>query len=102
MSNPYLMTWDNPTTNTDGTVLPQTDIAGYQIGVDSAPAVSVPIGFATSFDLTTLAGFSGLKSGQHTASLAVVNKEGTVGVAATTTFPVLAVPATVTNLAVGK
>lgn len=103
MTSPYMLTWVNPTTNTDGSALTQSDVAGYEIAIDGAAAVSVPLGYATSFDLTTLAGFSVLKSGSHTVTLAVTNKEGETGAASSAvTFPVLPkVPGVPTALAVG-
>lgn len=98
----YTLTWTNPTLNTDGSILDTDDVAGYQIAIDDTPAVSVPLGYAASFDLTTLSGFSALKSGPHTVKLAVTNKEGETGEASSAaTFPILPkVPGVPTNLAV--
>lgn len=101
MTSPYMLTWVNPTTNTDGSALAQSDVAGYTIVLDGAAAVSVPLGYATSFDLATLAGFSSLKSGNHTVALAVTNKEGVTGNAASVSFSVVPVPGVPTNLKVG-
>lgn len=98
----HTLSWTNPTQNTDGTAFDPADFAGIEIELDGAPAVSVPESAAvTSFDLSTLAAWSGLKSGSHTVTLAITNKEGnTSDFASPVTFPVLAVPMAPTALSV--
>jgi hypothetical protein len=102
MSQVHIAQWVNPTQNTDGTAFASTDFAGIQIEIDGQPAVSVPeASEITSFDLSTLAIWSTLKSGSHTATLAITNKEGnTSAFSAVATFPILAVPMAPTGLTV--
>jgi hypothetical protein len=92
----------NPTTFTDGTAFADTtDTAGYEISIDGAAAVSIPVGYVTSFDMSTLAVWPTLKTGPHTVTLAVVTKEGVTGLyAAPLTFPILGVPVAPTLLSV--
>lgn len=100
-ANPRTLSWTNPTTNADGTTMAQTDFAGYVLALDGAPAVSVPLQFGTSFDMSTLAAYTALKSGSHTVTLAVVNVAGNTGVASdAATFSIAAVPGKITGLAV--
>jgi hypothetical protein len=100
-TNPHTLSWSNPTTNTDGSALAQTDVAGYQLALDGAAAVSVPIGYATTFDMSTLAAYEALKSGSHTATLALTNVEGNTGAASNAvTFSIAAIPGAITDLAV--
>lgn len=73
-----LLTWTNPTTNTDGGAYDAaTENAGYNLAFDNtSAAVSVPVAFATSFDFGSLDAYKALKSGNHTIRLSVVNKAG--------------------------
>ena len=98
----FMLSWVNPTQYTDGvTYDAQNQNAGYELDVDSQPAVSIPLQFGTSFDLTTLASWSSLKSGPHTVALAVVTKGGVVGLFSNpATFPFEAPPMAPTNLVV--
>lgn len=100
--NPHTISWANPTTNTDGTPYnAATDNAGYELVLDGAPAVSIPVSYGTSFDLSTLAAFTALKSGSHTAALAVVNKQGVVSdFSAQATFLLAGTPSAPTAVAV--
>lgn len=102
MAQVHTLSWVNPTTNTDGSAFADTtDTAGYEIAIDGAAAVSIPIGFATSFDMSTLAVWPTLKTGNHTATLAVATKEGVTGLPSNpVTFPVFGVPTAPTGLAV--
>lgn len=98
---PHVMTWTNPTTDTDGNPYGQNDNAGYTIAVDGTPGVSVPLAFGTSFDIGSLAGVQALKSGQHSVALALVSKQGVTGVFSNpATFPIFATPAAPANLQV--
>lgn len=95
-----MVTWENPTQNTDDTPFnPATEIAGYEIGFDNKPAVAIPIGTATSYDVEQLDAYKALKSGAHTIQLAVVSKVGTKSAPATTSFPIKGTPRAVTSLA---
>lgn len=82
ITNPTKVNWENPTQAKDptGAVVAwsaATDLAGIEIQLDTTAAVSVPVSAsATSFDLTTLAAYTGLSAGQHTIDIAVVTKEG--------------------------
>lgn len=94
MSQAHTLNIGNPTVMTDGTPFAgPTDTAGYQIGIDGGAVVSIPNGYLTSFDMSTLAIWSTLKSGTHSVTLAVVTKEGATGVFGSTTFSILGIPA---------
>jgi hypothetical protein len=73
-----ILSWTNPSTYTDGTAMPASDLAGIEIQFDGAGVVSVPgvIGQNAGFDLNTLASYSSLKHGPHALGLAVVSKGG--------------------------
>lgn len=94
------VSWTNPTVYTDGTPYTQADNAGYTVQVDGAGQISVPIAWATSFDLGTLAGWPSLSVGTHTVSVAVVSKDGVQSdYAPAATFQVVPrKPSVVTNL----
>ena len=97
--NPHILSWENPTQDTDGNAYGQADNAGYTIMLDDEPAISVPLAWGTQFDLDTLSAFNSLKSGQHTAALAVVSKGGVSSAySSPVTFPVLPAPMAPTNL----
>lgn len=101
MAKPLVLSWTNPTAYTDGSPYAQSDNAGYTIQIDGTGAVSIPLAFGTSFDLTTLAVFPTLKRGSHTVALAVVSKEGMQSAFSTAaSFPVTVPPNSPTNLAV--
>lgn len=80
--NPRVLSWVNPTQALDQTGKtvawdPATDLAGVEIQLDGAGAVSVPLAaVADAFDLTTLAAYEELPVGTHTVALAVTTKEG--------------------------
>lgn len=93
MTQAHTLNITNPTQFTDGTAFSgPTDTAGYQISIDGAAVVSIPNGYLTTFDLSTLAAWAGLKSGSHQVQLAVVTKEGAVGQFGSTTFQILGIP----------
>lgn len=93
MSQAHVLNITNPTTFTDGTpFVGSADTQGYQISIDKAASVSIPNGYLTTFDLSTLAVWSTLKSGNHTVDLAVVTKEGVTGVFGSTSFQILGIP----------
>jgi hypothetical protein len=96
------MSWVNPTSNTDGSAYDAaTENAGYTVILDGQGAVSIPLAYGTTFELTQLAVFADLKSGNHTAALAVVNKKGVSSApSAAATFFVDSVPMAPTGLAV--
>lgn len=101
VNSPRVLSWTNPTTYTDGTPYAQTDNAGYVIQLDSTPSVGIPVAWGTSFDLSTLAGYSVLKKGSHTVSLAVVSKDGVQSAfSSPATFPIIGTPTPPQNLAV--
>lgn len=96
------VSWANPTTYVDGSPLNgQQEIAGYGIKIDGQAEVSVPIGYSTSFDLTTLSSYAALKRGAHTVAVSVVAKDGGESVfSGTATFPIVVSPSPVTSVAV--
>jgi hypothetical protein len=90
---PHTLTWANPTTNTDGSPYTQSDNAGYEITLDGAGAVGIPLAYGTSFDLDALTAYTSLKSGAHTLALRVVSKQGVASdYSAAVTFQVAATP----------
>lgn len=96
------LVWSNPTTTTDGTVYdPATQQAGISVVLDGAAAVSVPSLGASNFDLSTLAAYQALKSGNHTVAIDVVTKAGVhSALTAATTFPVGDTPSAPTGLSI--
>ena len=92
--NPKTLSWNNPTTNTDGTPYnAATDNGGYTILVDGKQTLSGPLSFGTSFDLRTLAAFEALPAGSHTLQLEVVTKTGVASApSAAITFLAVAIP----------
>lgn len=100
MSSPHVLSWVNPTTYSDGvTPYPQADNAGYTIELDGAGAVSVPLAWGTTFDLSTLAAFQALSHGSHTVALAAVSVTGGQGAfSAPDTFSVVLAPMAPTSL----
>lgn len=92
--------WANPTAREDGTPYGQNDNAGYEITIDGTPAVAIPTAWATEFELNTLDIVQGLKHGNHTAALAVVDKGGLKsGNSNAVTFPKSSKPGAPTGLA---
>lgn len=92
--------WVNPTQREDGTAYAQAENAGYEIQVDGTGAVSIPVAWATEFDLETLALWPTLKHGQHNAALAVVDKGGLKSAfSSAATFPVSVRPLAPKSLA---
>lgn len=97
------LSWVNPSTNTDGSAFSAaTDLAGIQIEFDAAPVVSVPVSFnANTFDLTTLAAYNSLKSGDHTVAISVVNTAGSPSaLSPSDTFSIAVVPNAPSGLAI--
>lgn len=79
-SGPHTLNWVNPVTNTDGTAYDNVnENAGYTLSIDGTGEVSIPLQWSTSFDMATLASWNTMAVGDHTASLAVVTKEGVTG-----------------------
>lgn len=97
-----VLSWVNPVKNTDDTAYDAaSQQAGIDIVIDGAPAVSVPVGAATEFDLTSLAGFGALKSGAHTVAIDVVTKTGVHSdLSGAASFSLEGKPLAPTNLAV--
>ncbi len=101
MANPTTLKWQNPTTYVDGSVYGQTDNAGYQLNIDAAPAVSIPLAWGTQFDLTTLAAFTALKKGAHSLTLQAISKGGIASApSSAVTFSVEIAPAAPTAVVV--
>lgn len=104
MPQSHIMTWTNPTTDTDGNPYVQAQNAGYTIAIDGQPGVSVPLAYGTSFDIGSLAAVQALKSGQHQVSLALVTNQANGGVtgvfSAPATFPIFPTPTAPGNLAI--
>jgi hypothetical protein len=74
----HVANWRGPTEYTDGTAFGESDLAGWLITVDGAPAVNVPMAWNESnlysFDLTTL----GISYGAHVARIQTVARNGSV------------------------
>ncbi len=104
MSNPHTISWVNPTTFTDGSAYAQTDNAGYTLQIDGVGAVSIPLAFGTSFDLSTLAAYQALKKGTHTVALAAVAAAASGGQTSAfsnvSTFQISVPPSAPTSLAI--
>jgi hypothetical protein len=93
--------WDNPTAYTDGSTYGQQDNAGYTIQLDGVGAISVPLAWGTSFDISTLSAYAALKRGTHKVAVAAVSKEGAQSdFSAPSPFPVVFPPMAPTNVQV--
>jgi hypothetical protein len=88
MTTKHTLAWVNPVARVDGTVYDQALNAGYEIQLDATPAVSIPLAYGTTFDLSTLAAWPTLTVGIHTAGIAVVDTGGLVSGFGTATFSV--------------
>jgi hypothetical protein len=68
--------WTQPLTNVDGTVFDESQFAGYEIEVNGAPVVSVPVAWVTSgaYELPIASVTSTV--GSYTARIRVVNRDG--------------------------
>lgn len=98
-----ILSWTNPSTYTDGTAMPVTDLAGIEIQFDNIGVVSVPgaVGQNAGFDLNTVASYQALTHGPHTLGLAVVSKGGVASAfSSATTFQVEGTPMAPTAVAV--
>jgi hypothetical protein len=101
MANAHTLSWVNPTTNTDGSPFAQSDSAGYELAFDGTPAVSIPLTYGTSFDMSTLAAYEALSTGTHTVTLAIVNTGGNASAPSNAaSFSIVATPNAPTQLAV--
>lgn len=102
-AQPHTLSWQDPTTYADGSVLDTSLIVGYEIQIDAVGIVSIPKQAGNTFDLTTLASWTTLKAGTHTVMLAVVLSaaaNSAVGAFGTATFPIFGTPTAPTHLAV--
>lgn len=89
-----ILTWVNPTANTDGTPYnAASENAGYELAFDSdVPAVTLPFALGTTFDMSTTTAFQDLTSGTHDVRLRVVTKGGTKSAYAVGTFQIVGTP----------
>lgn len=75
----HTLRWTNPDHNVDGSNYDAaTQNSGYNVRFDNGPAVSLPLSFDTTFDLTRLAEFNALSAGTHSIQLQVVAQTGEV------------------------
>jgi hypothetical protein len=97
-----VLTWVNPTEYTDNTVYDAANTnIGYTLEIDNLPAVSIPLKYGTSFDISTLSLWSSLKIGTHNVALAVVTTGGEQSdFTPALSFPVVRIPKAPTNLAI--
>lgn len=100
MPNLHTAVWTNPGTREDGEVYGQANNAGYEIGFDGLAAVSIPLAWGTTFDLSTLAAFKALKTGTHTLQLSAVDTTGIVGDPGSATFQYSSPPMAPTGVSV--
>lgn len=91
MANKFV--WAQPLFNTDGSAFDAAQFAGFELEIDGAPAVSVPVAWQTSgrYDLP-FAGFS-FADGNHSARVRVKHVNGQVSAYSNAaTFVVARVP----------
>lgn len=102
MNKVSTIAWSNPAQNTDGTPFdPATQQAGITFVLDGAPAVSVASGAGNSLDVSAVAAFQGLKSGNHTLQIDVVTVAGVhSALSGAATFLIDAVPNAPTGLTI--
>jgi hypothetical protein len=101
MSNPHILSWTNPTQDTQGNPYTQAENTGYEVVFDGGTPVTLPgVTWATSFDLSTLPAYQALKAGTHTVELAAIDAGGASAFTAAVTFSIVATPLAPTNLAI--
>lgn len=102
MSIRGIISWDNPTTNVDGTPYNHaTQGVGYEFALNSEqPLLTLPFAFGNSFDMNTVEAYTNLGYGTHTVRLRVVSRNGGTSAWASATFLKAPAPSAPANLAV--
>lgn len=95
------LSWNQPFTNTDGSVFDLSQYARYEVQFDALPAQALNVAWdadgAFVFDADV-----NLADGAHTGKLRVVNKTGTASAwSNTATFTVAKVPEAPVNFSIG-
>lgn len=78
MSNPTKLSWRQDKLNTDGSVFDAAQFAGFELEINAAPAVSVPIAWDddTNYEMP-LADLTAVQAtGDYTLRIRTVNKAG--------------------------
>lgn len=101
MSNPHVISWNNPTTDSQGNPYTQSENTGYEVSFDDGSPIALPnITWANSFDLSVLPAYQALKAGSHTVKLAAVDAAGASQFTGDVTFLLVVTPSAPTNLAI--
>lgn len=102
MSVRGIISWDNPTTNVDGSPYNHnTDGVGYELALNSEqPLLVLPFAFGNSFDMSSIAAFANLGYGTHTVRLRVISRNGGASAWASATFLKAPAPSAPANLEV--
>lgn len=104
LTNPKHISWVNPLqgTNQNGDLTtwdPSTDMKGIELQFDGGTPIEVDCGFVTTYDMSQLDAYRGLKSGQHTVDMAILTNEGALsGFSLSVTFLIAVVPLAPQNL----
>lgn len=102
MSIRGIISWDNPTTNVDGSAYNHaTQGVGYELALNSEqPLLTLPFAFGNSFDMNSIEQYVALGYGTHTVRLRVVSRNGGTSAWASATFLKAPAPSAPANLAV--
>lgn len=74
---PSTLKWAHAPTDKDGNPYTAADNAGYMVAIDFGVPKSIDLKYGDSFDISEIV--KGLKTGVHTASIAMVSTQGVVG-----------------------
>ena len=88
------ISWTGPTTYTDGTPYGQADHGGYELEINGALSVAVPVAWQqdNTYELP-VAGLAGIKQGDNSVRLRTVAANGQVSeYTPSVTFPFLSIP----------
>ena len=95
MSTKGIISWHNPTTNTDGSAFDaNAQAGGFELQFDGAGVVDFLFTAGVNvFDMNTLDAYKALAEGPHNVALAIVNKSGVASAfSAPVTFQVTKTP----------
>lgn len=76
MPKPSTLHWSNPSVKTDKTPHTQNDNAGYELLIDGATTVGLPLVWGTTFDLSSQPFYKSAAPGNHTVRIRAVTKDG--------------------------
>lgn len=76
MPNPVNLNWTQPLENVDGSVFDQSQFGGYELELNSQPAVALPAAWNPSGNYTFPLALLELPAGSYELRLRTVNRNG--------------------------